>query len=520
MAVRIRKDKGGGSSRPDFHPGRRGSSGGGGGNPIVYFIPILLKMFSKNPKILIVILAIGAALYFFGGKSLFSGGIEQAVSALSTGCSFDAARYDATETFEPLADNVTNPLPERISLQEYAPNRLNQGSQGSCVAWASSYAARTILHSMETGKDPNQMAFSPSYLYNQIALNGCQGAYLPDAMVAMKEGGVLPFNRFLYDESSCSDKPDSREKSEARQFSIDGFNRLTENGDDHRVNMLAIKQNLAQGSPVVIGMMVGGSFMQPMEGEATWFPQEADYNMRNFGGHAMCVIGYDDYHEGGSFQLMNSWGENWGQNGLAWVRYKDFDYFVKEAYGLYPMGNASAPTTNTNDLQFTIRLQKDNSNDGKPLGLRIENKGLASSVTNVPANEDFKIEVRNTLPCYIYLFGEETDGSNYVLFPYTPKHSPYCGITGARLFPKDHSLYLDSEGEKHRFALVVSERPLNYPDLNEKMKQTASQGLAEKLEAVLGPEIWLPMKADKEGLKVSYPMNEEPVRALVVELNN
>ncbi len=90
-------------------------------------------------------------------------------------------------------------------------------------------------------------------------------------------------------------------------------------------------------------MMVGGSFMQGVQGQEVWHTADEDYNMMGFGGHAMCVIGYDDRKEGGAFQIMNSWGQDWGNNGVAWVLYKDFKHFVREAYGLNPMqkvGNA------------------------------------------------------------------------------------------------------------------------------------------------------------------------------------
>ena len=42
------------------------------------------------------------------------------------------------------------------------------------------------------------------------------------------------------------------------------------------------------------------------------------------GGHAMCVIGYDDTVNGGSFRIVNSWGTGWGDNGYFWLSYKDF----------------------------------------------------------------------------------------------------------------------------------------------------------------------------------------------------
>ncbi|ULT46065.1 DUF4384 domain-containing protein [Niabella defluvii] len=56
------------------------------------------------------------------------------------------------------------------------------------------------------------------------------------------------------------------------------------------------------------------------------------------------------------------------------------------------------------------------------------------------------MEVKNSTECYIYIFGQETNGSSYVLFPYlkpgetVSKHAPYCGITGYRLFPKPNRL--------------------------------------------------------------------------------
>ena len=84
-------------------------------------------------------------------------------------------------------------------------------------------------------------------------------------------------------------------------------------------------------------MMVGGSYMQPMMGQDVWNPTQDDASMMGFGGHAQCVVGYDDAKYGGAFLIMNSWGPQWGNNGFAWVRYKHFKYFVREAYGLEAM---------------------------------------------------------------------------------------------------------------------------------------------------------------------------------------
>ena len=101
----------------------------------------------------------------------------------------------------------------------------------------------------------------------------------------------------------------------------------------------------------------------------------------------------------------------------------------------------------------------------------------------------FKVEVTNNVECYTYIFGEETDGSTYTLFPYTPKHSPYCGVTGTRVFPKDNSLTADDVGNMDVMAILIANQALDYPRINEGMKANGARGLNAKLEAVLGGEL-------------------------------
>lgn len=452
-------------------------------------LPALFGLLLKKPKLLLIlVIGFGLFYWFGGGDTQQSTGITELIGGLARGANFDPAQYDKVEVFEPLADNVKNPLPERVSLQDYAPERLNQGQQGSCVGWASAYAARSIMHAKQTGADPRKSRFSPSFVYNQIKLNDqCQGAYIHAAMDRMQERGVAPFSQFAYNERSCQSRPSDEVARNAINYRIKGYQRLTRNGDDQRTDMLAMKQYLSQGTPVVIGMMVGGTFMQDMQGQDAWFPTSTDYRMPGFGGHAMCVIGYDDYKFGseGGFQLMNSWGSEWGKNGLAWVSYSDFDHFTREAYGLYPMGDGVDVRPDRFDVRFGLL---DNSS-GQNIG--IEHVGGRTFQTSLPVRKGskFKIEVTNNTECYVYLFGEESDGSTYVLFPYTSKHSPYCGIKGTRLFPRDHSLQADKIGSQDRMAIVVANQPFDYPMINDGMNSSSATGLEGKLQDVLGTEL-------------------------------
>ena len=346
------------------------SSGGGIGGGLGKAAGALLPMLLKKPKLLLILAVVAVVLFFLFGKgcdtSALTGGDNGGgiSNFFNRGGELNKEVYEETEIYEPLADNKKNPLPERVSLLQYAPKRRNQGKQGSCVAWASAYAARTILESRRTGRKPDQVSFSPSFQYNQIKLDGsnCQGSYIKRAMDNMYGQGAVPYKDFAYDQNSCAKEPSAMLKRKASSYKIKGFQRLTEDNQPNSAEMLSIKQNLAKGSPVVIGMMVGGSFMQNMMGRDMWIPTKSDYNKSGFGGHAMCVIGYDDFKEGGSFQIMNSWGEKWGKKGVCWVRYSDFKYFNVESYGLYPMGDANAKVETRFKGSFGLELNAGKKN--------------------------------------------------------------------------------------------------------------------------------------------------------------
>ena len=455
------------------------------GNPLMRLVPFLILFLFRNSKWFVPILFIMAAWYFFFGGDAFMAG-DNSADPFSMGCSMDEKEFDKAEVFAPLAAGSFNRMPTSTSLLKYCPERKNQGRQGSCVGWSSAYAARTILHSRATGDDPDEMAFSPSYLYNQIALPGCQGSYIQYAMEAMKRRGLVPFKNFGYDPSTCSVAPRAEHHQLAQNYRIKGFNRLTLDGNNYKIDMAAIKQNLVQGAPVVIGMKVGQSFMQGMRGRDVWQPSRQDFSGRGLGGHAMCVIGYDDKKYGGSFQIMNSWGRQWGRDGIGWVRYPDFEGFVLEAYGLYPEGLAEEREV-FNSTKLAVEFGLVDIESGEFIALRDKGNRVFQSQRPIAVGDKFKIAVANNIECNVYVFGQETDKSSYVLFPYTHKHSAYCGITGTRLFPKDYSMKADEIGNKDYMGVVVTKDPIDYQQLNARISQSRQPTYAGKLKEALGP---------------------------------
>ncbi|HEX4849676.1 MAG TPA: hypothetical protein VFV08_02665, partial [Puia sp.] len=64
------------------------------------------------------------------------------------------------------------------------------------------------------------------------------------------------------------------------------------------------------------------------------------------------------------------------------------------------------------------------------------------------------------------------------------KYSPFCGIAGYRLFPKNKSMMPDSIGTKDYMAVVISKDTLNWFDINKKLSQNPQQDYASRLNSV------------------------------------
>lgn len=466
------EDHSGGGGRPNLP--------GGGGGGLLGFLPLLFTLFKGKRSLLLIGLLVGG---YFLMKNDSCSGLTNVVSNFTKGGILDPNQFKKASVYEGLTDdNSKNPLPEAVSLERYAPQRLNQGQQGSCVAWSSAYAARSIVESVSSKADPNQVAFSPAFLYNQIGLDGCQGSYIIRAMEYMTQKGSVPYQEFPYDENDCSKQPNQYQINDASKFKMHGFNRLTESDGVNAISFRAIKEHLAKDAPVVIGMMVGGSFMQGMLGQKVWHPNEEDYSQMGFGGHAMCVIGYDDRLEGGAFQIMNSWGPEWGVNGIGWVRYNDFKHFVREAYGVDPMPKKG--TTLNTALECAIGIVNNDTKQYIPL--RSTSGNVFTTTSTIAKGTRFKIEIKNELECYIYLFTPDNNGKSFVLFPYKPIHSPYCGITGYRLFPRKESIRADEVGNKDVMGVVVSKQELDYAALNNAINSSSQSSFAAKLNQAVG----------------------------------
>ncbi|WP_050927663.1 C1 family peptidase [Aestuariivita boseongensis] len=395
----------------------------------------------------------------------------------------------------PLARGDYLSAPPSLSLKQFVPPVGDQGDQGSCVGWATAYAARTMLKAKASGAGQQSLrdiVLSPSYVFNQINLPGCNGSYIPQALDLMRDQGVARLAEFPYSDTSCSAQPSDRVRASASDFRIKGFTRLW--GRSGRNKHVAARRALANGNPVVIGMMVGDSFLAH-QGSGTWRPSSQDLSYLNdlkyaldngfLGGHAMTVVGYDDTRDGGAFEVVNSWSTGWGNRGFFWISYDMFNAFVFEGYEVLPLD--PPPPPRVVDMGGAVRVLHIS---GDQIGARVDGAGYRLT-RPLPSGTRFRVEATSDETGYLYVVGGDATGDYVALFPRGRDVAPYAQQNATLLLPgptEQHFTRLNDTVGTDFYVLLFAQNELDPRSIADRMSR-GSGDVQARLRQALGDRI-------------------------------
>jgi C1A family cysteine protease len=238
----------------------------------------------------------------------------------SMGCQLlPPAEYEAIPIATPEYELKALPLSVNIT----SPPVGNQGGEGSCVAWGTTYAGRSIDWYITYGNTSYSYAtniFSPEYVYNQIKVtaNCGSGAYVIDGLKLLASQGVCTWASMPYTDVSCSTMPNAAQKAEGANYIISNWGRVSIITND-------IKTYLAENKPVIVAGPVNSAFMNLKRGKVL-----GKFTGISLGGHCYCLVGYDDAK--GAFKFQNSWGGNWATGGYGYISYTYIKSWFQEAY--------------------------------------------------------------------------------------------------------------------------------------------------------------------------------------------
>lgn len=197
-------------------------------------------------------------------------------------------------------------LPDFVdNSKDPAPSVYDQGNVGSCVGNAT---AGMLGHvTAHTGNPPE--SFSRLFIYGNARGWEPQddGCTLRDAIKGVDKYGVPLEALWPYDTTKWAIQPPTEVYEAASYRHEIKYYRLT--------TLEGMRLCLSEGYPFIFGISIFDSFFHPVNGIIP-MPRRGDSLQ---GGHALLAVGYD--HQRRLLKFRNSWGEDWGQGGYAWLPY-------------------------------------------------------------------------------------------------------------------------------------------------------------------------------------------------------
>ena len=252
------------------------------------------------------------------------------VLSFGQGLIMNQEEYDAMEKHDPSEEMgfASGNLPSRISYRAYTPYvGVQIGS--SCAGWAIGYGMLSTMQNIRmnsTDKNFNTArAMDPYYLYafQSNPEDSCLfGSSMNIGLGVLQEFGCkLKHKKPILKCDSPIDK-DYVSIESRRPYRINSFDPL-------KFSIENIKIELFKKNIVGVGTYLDSNFDSLNFQNPLWRPNNESKVEK---GHAMCIIGYNDTKFGGAFEVMNSWGSSWGDNGYCWIKYEDLITWTDELW--------------------------------------------------------------------------------------------------------------------------------------------------------------------------------------------
>lgn len=397
---------------------------------------------------------------------------------------------------------------KRASLKAFTPTVKNQSTYGTCTGWSSTYYGRTILDAYQnnvTNKEEiSEFAYSPIFTYLNAApaenkINCNKGAQIGKALESLKNLGA-PLLSEYGENIFCDDYIPEQAFEKAKRRTIKEYRRLSNHDDTPEQIIENVKRAIYKGNPVIIGFKIENEFYTA---KGQYIPKEND---QLSGYHAMCVVGFDDEKNGGAFEIVNSWGTQWGNDGYLWINYKDFSNYTFYAVEMIPhpkpvedeyktlAGELRLELSNRQNMQVT---REGASYNNSVLGFQdvvedTEDISLGDYKTNTayPINTKYRIYAKANQPAYVYVFGADNIHESTLLFPHISSISPYLIEKESELvMPGEKYLFRLNEDVPSDYTIVVySLKELDPYEIKQKL-DTLEGELTDKLYVIFGKEL-------------------------------
>ena len=330
---------------------------------------------------------------------------------------------------------IRSNLPGKVDYSAMMPPVGNQGSQGSCVAWATGYYLKTFQerkrHHWTVNTTDHQ--FSPAFIYNQINYGYDNGSYPSSAFSLMINKGADTLKDFPYKQTDYTTQPTAAQLANAAPYkAASQFNPYLRYNDPDHTGIDVLRQQLANGDLFVIGLPVYHEFDNAQNNLDYVITHVVGSTENPRGYHEITAVGYDDSRQ--AFRIVNQWGSWWGNGGYSWLSYDFIRNFSLDTTALvepnqlsflnYPATTptvldqanltftTSRPTTATVQLNGTTVITTSALTDSYSLNLTgLTDQPATAIVTITDANGEYTSAALNVPPAMLKV-SVPTDNGN------------------------------------------------------------------------------------------------------------
>ena len=221
--------------------------------------------------------------------------------------------------------SLTNKLPTSYSLSKYLPAVLEQGNLGSCTGCALAASVKTLVNIYNLKKQNKSL--SPLFLYYSErkllgTINIDSGSSISAGITSLQNVGICKESLHPYNISKFKETPSTNAYNNALTYRINEVVQVP-----YDLNTI---KSILLSRPIVIGINVYPSFLYDKNVDITGnIPYPNLDKEESLGGHAMYLFGYNEANK--TFQVRNSWGIDWGNNGSGTIPEK---YIINDSLNL------------------------------------------------------------------------------------------------------------------------------------------------------------------------------------------
>ena len=221
-------------------------------------------------------------------------------------------------------------LPAAVNYGRKMSPVRDQGDEGTCVGFATACGMKEYQELIDYKK---LVELSPRFLYNECKkIDGLpeeEGTTIRAAMRVLRGRGVCQEKLWPYAPSKKG-KAKRGAVTNAKKFRIITYARI--------LDLNELRLSVFTKGPCVAGVEVFEGMMKTKDGIIP-MPKKREPSL---GGHAICIVGYDDKRC--YMKFKNSWSGQWGQKGYGFLPYSYIERYMMDAWSSVDMDDPNPLT--------------------------------------------------------------------------------------------------------------------------------------------------------------------------------